>query len=84
MASYRTEIEEYCFSSTDELRTFLKEEWHYNEENIDTLLEERYEEDQFTGKSESSTSKVELTPDNSGGFTQWYLAVETVTNTYSN
>jgi len=81
MASYRTEIEEYCFASTDELRTFLKEEWFYNEKDIDTLLEERYEEDQFTGKSESSISKVELTPDNSGGF---YLAVETVTNTYIN
>tara|TARA_R100001460_G_scaffold467_6_gene2288 strand:- start:699 stop:953 length:255 start_codon:yes stop_codon:yes gene_type:complete len=84
MVSYRRELEEYCFSSTDELKTFLKEEWLYDEKGIDTLLEERYEEDQFTGKSESSTSKVELTPDNSGGFTQWYLAVETVTNKYSN
>jgi len=76
--------EDYCFANTDELVHFLKEEWSYDQNGINTLLKEQYEEDEYVDAHEKTTTIVELTPDNSGGFTQWHLSVKTDGIEYDN
>jgi len=76
--------EDFCFSSTDDLVSFLKEEWSYDQKSIDLLLKEQYEVDGYSDAHECTTTIVELTPDNSGGFTQWYLSVKTDGIEYDN
>lgn len=84
MSRYQSSFEEFCFSSTDELVKFLKEEWSYDQKDVDKLLDEQYEHDYYSDAHENTTTVVELTPDNSGGFTQWYLSVKTTGTEYNN
>ena len=84
MSRYQSSFEEFCFSSTDELVQFLKEEWSYEQKDVDKLLEEQYEHDCYSDAHEHTTTELSLVPDNSGGFTQWYLSVKTDSNLYDN
>ena len=45
-----------------------------------TLIEEQYEHDCYSDAHEHTTTELSLVPDNSGGFTQWYLSVKTDSN----
>jgi len=76
--------EDFCFANTSELVSFLKEEWSYDQKGVDILLKEQYEEYGESDAHETTTTIVELTPDNSGGFTQWYLSVKTDGIEYDN
>ena len=68
--------EDFCFANTDELVHFLKEEWSYDQEDVDLLLKEQYDESGYGDAHETTNTIIELTPDNSGGFTQWYLSIK--------
>ena len=84
MSRYQSSFEEFCFSSTDELVQFLKEEWSYEQKDVDNLLDEQYEHDCYSDAHEHTTTELSLVPDNSGGFTQWYLSVKKDSNLYDN
>lgn len=84
MARYVNTHEDFCFANTTELVSFLKEEWSYEQKDIDLLLEEQYDCYDSTDAHESLTTTVELTPDNSRGFTQWFLSVKTDGTEYDN
>lgn len=84
MSRYQSSFEEFCFSSTDELVQFLKEEWSYDQKDVDLLLFEQYEHDCHSDAHEHTTTELSLVPDNSGGFTQWYLSVKTDSNLFDN
>ena len=84
MSRYQSSFEEFCFSSTDELVQFLKEEWSYDQKDVDNLLNEQYEHDCYSDAHEHTTTELSLVPDNSGGFTQWYLSVKTDSNLFDN
>jgi len=40
------------------------------------LLKEQYDESGYGDAHETTNTIIELTPDNSGGFTQWYLSIK--------
>lgn len=84
MSCYQSSFEEFCFSSTDELVQFLKEEWSYDQKDVDNLLKEQYEHDCYSDAHEHTTTELSLVPDNSGGFTQWHLSVKTDSNLFDN
>lgn len=84
MSKHVNTYEDFCFANTNELVSFLKEEWSYDQKDVDRLLEEQYECDYYSDAHESMTTSIELTPDNSGGFTQWFLSVKTDGTEYDN
>jgi hypothetical protein len=84
MTKHVNTYEDFCFANTNELVSFLEEEWSYEQKDIDFLLKEQYDCYGSADAHESTTTIVELTPDNSGGFTQWYLSVKTEGTEYDN
>lgn len=79
---YTLEREEFCFESTNELVHFLKDEWSYEQKDVDALLEDRYEDDFYQGKQDSVRTVISLTSENSGGYTRWFLSMDRETREF--
>jgi hypothetical protein len=88
MAEFQSSFEEYRFSNTDSLVNFLKEEWFYEQKEIDNLLNEQQDERCYSDAHEQTTVELVLFPvfytDNSSGGKQWYLSVKTTSNLHDN
>tara|TARA_R110001606_G_scaffold373410_2_gene530776 strand:- start:2595 stop:2843 length:249 start_codon:yes stop_codon:yes gene_type:complete len=75
------ESENFYFETIEELTYFLKEEWSYEDRDVDLLLEEKFEEDEYCDAHEKTTSKIRLMAADAGGFT---LSAERAVIEYDN
>jgi hypothetical protein len=66
------ETETFHFETIETLTHFLKEEMSYEDRDVDLLLEEKFEEDEYCDAHEKTTTIVRLIAADAGGFTLAY------------
>ena len=80
MSMQQSSIEVFNFSSTDGLVLFLKDEWSYDDKDVDQLLTERYEHDCYADAHEKTVTEISLSQRDG----EWFLSLKKNSNLFDN